>query len=88
MNFKLKGRTLLNGDIIQPEIPYATFSDDLNKEDAKRIVCNLNHGHDLMMIYKECRTNLHVKSVVEMLERMEKVFLQYDSEMYLISKGK
>lgn len=86
MNFKLKNRTLLNGDIISPEIPYAVFSEDLEKSQVKRIVNLLNKGTDILYIYKQHRDNFHIANVERMIEAMEKVFSEYETIEYQIKK--
>jgi hypothetical protein len=86
MNFKLKGRDLLNGDIVLPEIPYATFSDEISKDAIKKLVVSLNHGSEFIKIYKEHRTNPHIENVVDMLKLMEDVYRKYDEELYALKR--
>ena len=80
MNFKLKGRTLLNGDIISPEIPYAVFDEGLSKPMVKYLVSALNYGHDMLMVYQQYRDNMHIRNVVEMLERLEEIHKKFYAE--------
>jgi hypothetical protein len=82
MNYKLKGRTLLHGDVTQPETVIAEFSDKLTRTSAKELVAAMNYGHDLLMLYKQHRDNLHVVNVVTMLQAMESVYKQWDAEVY------
>ena len=82
MNFKLKGNYLLNADIVYPETIYATFSKELTPVAAKELVLNLNYGHDLLMVYKQFRDNLHITNVVEMLKRMDALLREYDYKVY------
>ena len=88
MNFKLVGTKLINGDIISPEIPYAEFSCVVSHSTMLNIVANLNYGHELLMIYKEYRDNMHIASVVSMLEKMEGIFAEYDYELHRIMRIK
>ena len=88
MNFKLKNRTLLNADIIRPENPYAEFSNEIASKIPKRIVNSLNHGHTMLMIYKQYRDNLHFTNVSEMLKKMEDTFRDYDCIDFEIMRGK
>jgi hypothetical protein len=87
MNFKIKNRKLLNGDIISPEIVYAEFSDQIIDGQAENIVNALNHGHDMLMIYKEMRDNLHISNVVEMLSRLESAYAKWDARDFQIRRG-
>jgi hypothetical protein len=86
MNYKLKGNIMLNGDIISPEIPIAEFSDELISSQKHRIVITLNHGHEMLMLYKQLRENMHIVFVTEMLTKMEDVFSKYDYAMFELSK--
>ena len=86
MNFKLKGRTLLNADTISPDIPYAEFSDGISIDTINRIVNNMNCGHIMLMLYKQHRDNLHITNVVTMLEKMEEVYHMWYNKDYEIRK--
>jgi hypothetical protein len=88
MNFKLKDRILLNGDIVSPEIPYAVFDEGLSKDVMKRILLILNYGNQLLLLYKEYRNSFHIVNIVKMLEKMESIFQKYDQETYAIQKEK
>jgi hypothetical protein len=87
MNFKLKGTILLNGDISFPEIPYAEFSKDLDPSIMKSMVLTLNHGHDMLMIYKQYRYNINVKRLAEMFDKMEEIYQKYSFGIYTNKKG-
>jgi hypothetical protein len=86
MNYKLKGKQLLNGDIKKPEIPYATFDDGLVPGTAEKIVCHLKRGHEMLMIHEKYRSNFHIANVMEMLKEMEEVFQKYDREWFAIQR--
>ena len=86
MHFKLIGNTMINGDIVKPEIPYAVFSDDLNRAEMKKIIANLNYGNDMLLLYKQYRGKMHIKTIIEMIEKMESIFRKFDYEMYEIRK--
>lgn len=53
MTYYLKNRTLLNSDIIQPEIPYAEFSPELTEATCKDLVAKLNFGAEVVLAYEE-----------------------------------
>ena len=88
MNFKLKDRTLLDADIISPDMPYAEFDPDLARNVPKNIVNSLNNGHEMLMIYKKYRDDLHVVNVVEMIKQMEDIYRAYDRTEFEIKRGK
>ena len=87
MNFKLKGRTLLNGDFKSPDMPYAVFDDGVGKQVVKEIVCNLNKGSELLSIYKQYRDNMHIKNITDMLSKMEEVYRQFNQEIDSIKRS-
>lgn len=87
MNFKREDRTLYNGDIVKPIIPYAEFSDDLTEKAMDDIINALNNGHDMLMIYKQYRGNINLLGLVEMLDRMEECFRAYDKKQFEINRG-
>lgn len=84
MNYKLKGRTLLNGDMISPEISYAQFNAELHIETAKTLVNTLNNGHKMIMAYRQHRDNMHITNVVALLEKLESIYKEYEYREYEI----
>jgi len=82
MNFKLKGRDLLNGDIVLPEIPYATFSEEISKEVVKKMVLSMNYGDEFIKVYEGYRSNMHIGNVLEMLKELEDIYGEYSKELY------
>ena len=85
-NFKLKGRMLLNADIIKPEIPYAEFSELILHREAKNIINELNSGSKMLELYEESGNNMHIVSVLEMIEKMEKCFSEYSLRRFKIER--
>lgn len=86
MNFRLKDRTLLNGDIISPEIPYAEFSPEITETAIHEMVSAMNSGHEMLMLYKELRNNMHILNVCRFLERMDVVYAKYERELFEIRR--
>jgi translation elongation factor EF-1beta len=81
MNYKLKGRTLC--DIVSPEIPYAQFSENISKVEMKKMVSAINHGLEMLQIYQQMRNeSFHVQSVCDALQKMEKIWAEWDYENY------
>lgn len=86
-NFKLKDRMLLNTDIIKPEIPYAEFSESILKSEIKNIINELNFGSKMLALYEESRiSNMHIASVLEMIEKMEECFSEYSLRRFKIER--
>ena len=82
MNTKVKGNLLLNADFVQPETAYATFSEGLSKRTIKEISSIINYGHEMLQIYEQHRSDLHIANVVDMLRKMEAVFSKFDYERF------
>jgi hypothetical protein len=83
MKLKLKKNKVIDGDIKSPEMEIATFSDELCEDVKKNIISTANHGSYMLKIYALYRNNMHICDVVEMLEKMEKVYKKYDNDVYL-----
>ena len=86
MNHKLKGYSLIHGDIISPEVAIAEFNNGISKSSIKEMVAAMNHGHEMLMVYKQHRDNMHIGNVVSMLEHMEKIYRQWDNEVFVIRR--
>ncbi len=86
MNMKLKGNVMLNGDVLSPDMPVATFDEGLVPQYKHKIVETLNAGHEMLMIYKQYRDNLSLPQVIGMLERMEKIYNKYSYFLFEIQK--
>ena len=86
MNFRIKNRKLLNADIISPEIVYAEFSSELVESQAECMVNAMNNGHDMLLIYKEMRDDMHIVNVMEMLNRMERIYAKWVEREYQIQR--
>lgn len=87
MKFKLKGRTLLNADIISPDMPYAQFDDGVTSDTVREIVNTLNCGEDMLDAYAQHADNLHITSVVELLAKLDEIYRRYDTNRYRIRRG-
>jgi hypothetical protein len=82
MNLKLKNNKIIDGDIKSPEMELATFSDDLCEDVKKHIVSRANHGDHMLRVYSTYRDNMHIVNIVDMLEKMEKIYHNYNDEVY------
>ena len=82
MKFKLKGNDILNTHFISPDIPYATFSDEITHATKKEIVLTLNYGGEMLDLYRRYRDDMHIKNVVDLLEQMEVLFREYSYAVY------
>ena len=88
MNFKLKGNSLMNTNVVSPKIVYAEFSDEIEPKTIKTIVETLNSGHEMLRIYEQYRDFMHINNILEMIQAMESVFKKYDYKLYEIKRGK
>lgn len=88
MNHKLKGRSLIHGEINSPEITLAEFSKELTKDAIQRMVSSMNYGHKILMIYKQHRDNMHITNVVDMLKKIEEEFRKFEDEVYTARRMK
>ena len=88
MNFELKGRNLVNADIITPEVVYATFSEDVRIPVIKSVTAKLNYGSRFLDIYEQHRDDMSVPNVLKMLKKMEEVFVEYDYHLYAARRSK
>ena len=86
MKHELHGSKLIHGDIKDPKIEIAEFTNVLKRCDQKSLVVTLNNGDDMLRLYQKYRDNLHINSVVELLEQMEEVYQKWNYEMYEASK--
>jgi hypothetical protein len=77
MHYKIKNRTLLNAEIVSPDIPYAEFSTDLTKESVEKIVAALNFGCQAAGVYGKYRNHTTLQSTVDMLEELERAYKEY-----------
>ncbi len=87
MNLKLEKNKIIDGDIKSPEMEIATFSDELCEDVKKNIISTANHGSYMLRIYDLYRNNMHICNIVEMLEKMEKVYNNYNMEIYSTKKA-
>lgn len=81
MNHRLKGRTLLHGDILN-DTSIAEFSDALTEQAIHRMVNAMNYGDEMLRLYQGCRENMHIANILPMLEKMEEVYRNWDEAEY------
>ena len=86
MNVKRKGNLLLNADIILPETVYATFNEGLVDSVKDDIADRIRFGGEMLDIYAQFRSNLHITNVVAMLNKMETVYTDYNYSV--LTKGR
>jgi hypothetical protein len=82
MKHRLEGYTLIHGEIISPEVVIAKFNPGLTLATVKEMVAALNHGHEMLMLYKQHRDNMHIANVAVMLERMETICMQWNMDVF------
>ena len=88
MKHKWHQGKLLHGDFKGNDERFvmAEFSSELNKADQKTIVATLNHGDDMLKLYKQYRDNLHISNVQEMIEHMEGIYRMWSYQMIKIGR--
>ena len=84
--YRYKANKMLNADIISPELVVAEFSDQLVKGEAAKIVNNLNFGQEMLQLFGEHSDDLHIANVMQMLEKMDKVWAKWSEQDYNIRR--
>lgn len=79
INVKLKDNKLINADFIKPEMVYAEFNEGLSEDCKREIVRAIEYGQKMMYIFESYRNNMHISNVVDMIEKMEKVYEKFDT---------
>ena len=86
MTYHLKGNVLLNKDIYTPDMPYATFSEELTPVTKHEIVTELNYGSDMLKIFNELHADMRIVNVVDKIIEMEVVFQAYSYKLYELQR--
>lgn len=86
MNFKLKDRTLLNADIIEPEIPYAVFIDELTQSAVENIAVELNHGSKVLHILGSYHGTTNFEQVAKMVIELKDAYSAYSFDKYVVER--
>ena len=82
MNHRLKGRKLIHGDIIDPEIPIAEFSEDFTSVEREKLVVTLNLGHDMILAYATYRQRRELHEVVNLMAQLDDIFNHWTRAMF------
>ena len=82
MNHRLKGRTLIHGDILDPEIPIAEFSEDFSAIEREKLVASLNYGHDMILAYATYRQRGALHDVVNLVAQLEEIYRNWTQAMF------
>ena len=82
MNHRLKGRKLIHGDIIDPEICIAEFSEDFTPVERERLLASLNHGHDMILAYATYRQRKELHDVVNLMAQLDDIFNHWTRAMF------
>ena len=81
MNHRLKGRKIIHGDILDPEIPIAEFSEDFTPIEREKLVATLDYGHEMLLTFKSYRNSLNIYSVVNLMDDLEKILTRWEYAM-------
>ena len=82
MNHRLKGRTLIHGDILDPEIPIAEFSEDFSSVEREKLVASLNYGHDMILAYATYRQRGALHDVVNLVAQLDETYRHWTQAMF------
>ena len=82
MNHRLKGRRLIHGDIIDPEITIAEFSEDFSSVECEKLVATLNHGHDMILAYATYRQRKELHDVVNLVSQLEESYRHWTQAVF------
>jgi len=86
MDHRLKGRKIIYGDIIDPEITIAEFSEKLTLTECEKLVASLNYGHEMLLAFKHYRNDLNINSVGNLMDDLEKILTQWERDMRLAQR--
>lgn len=81
MNHRLKGRKIIYGDIIDPDLTIAELSEKLTLTECEKFVSSLNNGHEMLLTFERYRNDLNIYSVVNLMEELKKSFIQWERDM-------
>jgi len=76
----------MNGDYVYPEIVIATFSDELTLSSVRKIKSAMEHGHEMLKVYMEIRSDWNIAAVHTMLEKMDRIYLQWQQDNFLAER--
>ena len=83
MNHRLKGRTLVHGDIIDPEIPIAEFSEDFSSVEREKLVASLNYGHEMLVAYAAYRKMpLQLHETVNLMACLDDIYNRWTQAVF------
>lgn len=80
MKFKLHGNDIIFQDALN--IKMAEFDKEFVKKFDKRyFIARINFGREMLSVYEKYRSNMHIVSVMKMLEEMEQVHTKFQEEL-------
>lgn len=82
MNHRLKGRKIIHGDILKPEITIAEFSEDFTPVEREKLVATLNLGHDMILAYATYRQRGALHDVVNLVSQLEEIYQHWTQAMF------
>lgn len=88
INIKRKGNALLNADVIKPEMRYATFEEGMTDDAKDEITLAAQYGAQMLREYGELRSNMHIKNIMDFIERAESIWQNWDEARYAAKRGK
>ena len=82
MNHRLKGRKIIHGDIISPEIVIAEFSEDFDPVMREQLLASLNHGYDMILAFATYRQRKELHDVVNLVNQLEETYRHWTQAMF------
>ena len=88
MNVKLKDRTLICADIIEPEMVVAEFSDALTFNAIKNLVADIEFGQRARAAYRDFRFDgQNISAAAKMCKELDEVYAD-DAYARMMSRKK
>lgn len=88
INLKRKGNALLNADVIKPDMRYATFEDGIADDVKDEITLAAQYGAQMLREYGVLRDNMHIKNIMDFVDRAESIWQNWDEARSVAKRGK
>lgn len=79
MDLKLSGNDIIYNSL---QMKMAEFDKEFVKKfDKKYFILRTNFGRDILSVYEKYRSNMHIASVMKMLDEMEQLHTKFQEEL-------
>ena len=86
MKVKLFGNDILCDEFI-PSLKIGEFNNECTPEAKKLLMLDMKFGREFVETYENVRDNLHIMNVANMIDKMERLFREYDKEKFRIKRN-